>query len=249
MAKWKLVSKHTYEFTSAFPIYLRILGGFFVGLLMTAGGVLILVFGLAGGFHITPLIFGVLFVVFGLLLCGGMILSWPWKRVRWVRVYEEGLKWQAGRRECKYRWDEVTNVNRTEIEVVNAYGQRSDLGREAHLSLRFADGSSVTFDPALSSYYKLADFAQRAAAATQVADAAEELDETGKDFGLVHLSRKGVSVDGRAFAWKELRWLAVSNGELHAHHSCAKWRPIPLSTIPNAMLLLTLVRGLGRLRE
>src|SRR5262249_17764701 len=34
----------------------------------------------------TAYVFGSLFLLFGLLLAGAMVVSWPWKRVRWVRV-------------------------------------------------------------------------------------------------------------------------------------------------------------------
>jgi hypothetical protein len=249
MAKWKRISKHDYEFLGAFPRYVKTLLGFLAGLGMAVGGAAILLYGTGGQNSISAYIFGFLFLGFGLLLAGAMVVSWPWRRVRWVRVYEEGLKWQAGRREHKYRWDEVTNVSRTELDVVGTDGRRSPLSRTAYLVLRFADGTGVQFDPALTDYEKLARYAQQAAAASQLAESAAELDEAGKTFGPVHISRKGVTANGRPFAWKELRWLAVHNGELCAHHECEKWRPIPLSEIPNYVLLLSLAKGIGRLRE
>jgi hypothetical protein len=119
----------------------------------------------------------------------------------------------------------------------------------ASLVLRFADGTAVDFDPALTDYGKLANYAQQAATAHRLAGAAAELDESGKTFGLVHISRKGVTADGRFFAWKEVKWLAVHNGELCAHHECTTWRPVPLSHIPDYLLMLSLVKALGRLRE
>jgi hypothetical protein len=249
MAKWKLVSKHEYGFVAAFPIYLKILGGFFVGLLMTVGGLLILIIGNSGGLHVTPVTFGGVFVMFGVVLCGAMVVAWPWKRVRWVRVYEEGIKWAAGRREHRYGWDEVTNVIRSELQVVSPEGRRSDLSRTAYLDLSFDDGTGVRFDPALSNYCKLAEYAQKASASRQLNESTADLDETGKDFGPVHVSRKGVTVHGKAFTWKELKWLSVYNGELYAHPTCTKWRPITLNSIPNYVLMLSLVKGLGRLRE
>src|SRR5262249_33774329 len=115
MAKWKLISKHEYEFIAAFPRYVMTLGGMLLGLLMTAGGVALLVFG-TGGDNISNIIpaviFGVLLVLFGLLIAAGSVVFWPWKLVRWVRVYEEGLRWQVGGREHKCRWEEVAKVNR-----------------------------------------------------------------------------------------------------------------------------------------
>jgi hypothetical protein len=249
MAKWKLVTKHEYEFLSAFPDYVQRLGCLAVGLAMTAGGAALLLYGTGGKNSFSAWIFGGLLLLFGLLAAGSMVLLWPWKRVRWARVYEEGLKWQAGRREYKYRWDEVTSVNRAEMEFVGPEGRRSTSSRVAYVSLRFADGTGVSFDPALTNYDKLANYVQQAVAASQLAESGGELDEAGKTFGPVHISRKGVTANGRFFKWKEVRWLAVHNGELCAHHECTSWRPIPLHEIPDYVLLLSLVKGLRHLRE
>jgi hypothetical protein len=249
MAKWKLVSKHEYSFLSAFPDYVKRLGCLAVGLVMTAGGAALLLYGTGGKNSFSAWVFGGLFLVLGLLAAGTMVLIWPWKRVRWARVYEEGLKWKVRSREHKYRWDEVASVNRTEMEFVGPDGRRSTSSRTAYVVLRFADGTGVSFDPALTDYGKLANYVQQAVAASQLAESGGELDEAGKEFGPVHISRKGVTANGRFFKWKEVRWLAVHNGELCAHHECEAWRPVRLNDIPNYVLLLSLVQGLGRLRE
>jgi hypothetical protein len=249
MARWKLLSRHEYEFLSAFPRYVKTLGGLLLGLLMTAGGVAILIFGTDGPNFISGYIFGFLLLGFGLLLAAAMVLTWPWKPVRSVRLYEEGLRWTAGGREHSYPWEDVTHINRTELDVVGSDGRRTDWTREAYLVLRFADGKGVTFDPALSDYSKLARIAQQAATAAQLAQGDGELDADGKQFGPIHVSRKGVTAHGRFFRWKEVKWLAVANGELCAHHACAKWRPVRLNDIPDYLLLLSVVKELGRLRE
>src|SRR5262249_2731412 len=118
MAKWKLVSKHEYEFIAAFPRYVMTLVGELVGLLMAARGAAVLIYGTDWD-NITnlipALIFGVLFLGLGLLIAVLAVVFWPWKPVRWVKVYEEGLRWKAGGREHKCRWEEVTSVNRTEM--------------------------------------------------------------------------------------------------------------------------------------
>src|SRR5262249_23457749 len=150
MAKWKLISKHEYEFIAAFPRYVMTLGGLLLGLLMAAGGVALLIFG-TGGDNISNIIpaviFGVLLGLFGLLIGAGSVFFWPWKPVRWVRVYEEGLRWQVGGREHKCRWEEVAKVNRTEMNTTGAGLGGSDWSRTAVLTLRLADGTRVSFDP------------------------------------------------------------------------------------------------------
>jgi hypothetical protein len=58
-----------------------------------------------------------------------------------------------------------------------------------------------------------------------------------------------VTANGRFFAWKEVQWLAVHNGAVCAHHDCTTWRPVPLSDIPDYLLLLSLVKALARLHD
>jgi hypothetical protein len=248
MAPWKLVSKHDYEFLSALPVYARAIGFFVAGLAMTAGGVAILVFGTGGG-SIAPYLLGGGITFFGLLTLTAAAFLWPWRHVRWVRVYEEGLRWKARGRVHKKRWDEVDTVSRSESQMVNPDGSRSEWGRMADLGLRFEDGTSVRFTTSLTDYDRLARYAQVTVAARQQAAAAAELDGAGKAFGLVHVARDGVTVDGRHFRWKELKRLHVYNGDLCADPSCRGWKPVPLAAIPNYVLMLSLVRGLGRLRE
>src|SRR5262245_30138361 len=171
MAKWKQLSKHEYEFISAFPRYVKTLTGLFVGLLMVAGGVAILIYGTGGQHSISAYIFGILFLLIGLPVVALAVVLWPWKRVRWVRVYEEGLRWSAGGREHKYRWEDVRSVGRIEMDVVGPDERRTDWTRTASLELRFSDGTAISFDPALADYDKLARLVQQSAAASQMAEA------------------------------------------------------------------------------
>jgi hypothetical protein len=248
MAQWKLVSKHENELISAVPIYGRAIGFFVAGLAVTAGGVALVVVGILGD-SIAPYFLGGGIFIFGLPFMAVGVVMWPWRRIRWVRAYEQGLRWAAGGRVHKKRWDEVTTVGRIEMQTVGPHGHRSDWGRTANLSLRFEDGTSIRFDPSLTDYGRLAGYAQEQVAARQHAAATAEMDDDGKTFGLVHLARGGVTVDGRHFSWKEARWLSVYNGELCAHPSCKGWKPVPLAAIPNYLLMLALLKGLGRLRE
>src|SRR5262249_42585985 len=157
-------------------------------------------------------------------IAAGSVVFWPWKLVRWVRVYEEGLRWQVGGREHKCRWEEVAKVNRTEMNTTGAGLGGSDWSRAAVLTLRLPHRTGVSFDPTLTGYDTLARRVQEAVAVRQLPGAAAELDDTGKSFGLVHIDRKGVTANGRFFAWKDVKWLTVYNGELCAHPDCTKWQ-------------------------
>src|SRR5262245_28784079 len=169
MAKWKLVSKHEHEFVSAFPRYLRALLLLGSGLALAAGGVAIVVFG--GGRSHLPYVFGGLLLLLGSTLILGGVLLWPWAGVKWVRAYEEGLKWKDRRGEHKKRWEEVVSVSRSETQYVNRDGSGTDFGRVADFGLRFDDDTSINFTTTLTDYSRLANYAQEQASARQQSSA------------------------------------------------------------------------------
>lgn len=249
MAKWKLVSRHEYEFASAFPRYVRALVFFFAGLAVTAGGVALFVFG-GGRSHIPYMIGGIL-VLFGLLFMFLGALLWPWAGVRWVRLYEEGLRWKDRRGEHKKRWEEVVSVSRNETQTIDIHGTGDEFGREADFGLCFDDDSSINFTTTLARYDRLARYVQEQVAARQQAGAEAEFASEGKTFGIVRIDRDGITAlaNGRHYAWDEVEWLQVDNGHLCAAPSCRGWEPVPLAGISNYLVLLSIVQKLGRLRE
>jgi hypothetical protein len=169
MAKWKLLSKHEWEFGSALPGYGKAGCAFLAGLAVTAGGIALIVFNFGGDAGIGPVLLGVGLTLLGLLpLAAGAIL-WPWQWIAWVKVYEQGLRWKAGGREHERHWDEVKRASSSEIQAIDVHGHRNEWYSSASLVLHFADGTMVTFDTALSDYGKMVrtvrEARQRAAAA------------------------------------------------------------------------------------
>jgi hypothetical protein len=162
MARWKLLSKHEWEFGSALPGYGKAGCSFLAGLAVTAGGIAIIVFNFGGDAGIGPVLFGGGITFFGLipLLLG--LFFWPWQRIAWVKVYEQGLRWKAGGREQERTWDEVKRANSSEIQAIDVHGGRNEWHSSAFLVLFFHDGTSVTFDTALTDYGRLVRHVQEA---------------------------------------------------------------------------------------
>jgi hypothetical protein len=243
MAKWKLLSKHELDRLAFIPMFTGIgCGGV---LLVAAGGGLLW---LSGANALPAYLICVPLILLGLALLAFVAWGLSQARVRWVRIFDLGIRWKEGGTEHKYRWEEVKDVQRTEMDFVGADGRRSEWTRVAGLLLVFDDGRRVSFDPSLSEYSRLANAAQKAVTECQMARAAAEPPKKAREFGPARLKDAGVEVNGRLFRWKEIQWLAVENGELVCHYSCKQWRPVPLSEIPNYQLLLALVDEMGMLR-
>src|SRR5262249_47639159 len=105
MAKWQLVSKHDFDWLSLVPIYTPpLLGG---GALSAVGaGLLYLMSG--GDNTLSGCLIGIPLLLGGLLVLAIPVLGLSGGRIRWVRVYDRGIRWCQRGKEYKYRWDEVT---------------------------------------------------------------------------------------------------------------------------------------------
>jgi hypothetical protein len=165
MANWQLLSKHEYQFISAFPDFVRAFCTVAVGLGLVVGGVALIVY----GGHFTPYVLGTVFALLGLPTVAVGVILWPWRQASWVRVYEEGLRWKVWGRVYKKRWEEVTFINQFDINEIHIDGSRSDWGSSSTLGLRFDDGTHVIFSTALSNYGRLGRVAREQVAARKQA--------------------------------------------------------------------------------
>ncbi|MGL4554545.1 MAG: hypothetical protein ACRC33_25555 [Gemmataceae bacterium] len=153
MAKWKLVSKHEWEFASALPGYVKPGCSVVLGLAVAGLGVATIAFDLRGETGLG--LFGGGLVFFGLIPLALGVLLFPWQRVAWVKVYEQGLRWKAWGRVHERHWDEVKQTRSADIQAIDQTGSRNEWHSSAWLVVLFLDGSSVTFDTALSDYGRL----------------------------------------------------------------------------------------------
>ncbi len=237
MAKWKPVSRHAYNY---------------LDLAMSAGFSLVLCLVLAGVgailvvIHSRPTGTGYLYVLgTGLLLLAVLALLIPllaWhRRLSLVRLYEEGLKWTRGGVEHKYRWDDVTEVYRTEIRRIDAQSG-AEAGRQAFIHLVFSDGSKAGFrHTEMHDYDEFASIVLPAVAARQLPAALEAMDEEGVDFGPVRLDRKGLTIHGTHCPWSKVEEITAENGSLCIYGEDEKKRSVPLSEVPNYQLFFSLI--------
>src|SRR5262245_41174093 len=196
MAEWKLVSKHEFglfNFVASFRF------NYGCGSFLLLGGGLFAVILLPLGAWSAGLLLGV-----PAFLLGAFLLAWPigrwFGRVRWVRVYEEGLRWLQGGGEGRQVWEDVLSVSQFDQDIL-VNEARSDWTRMTDLTLRFADGTSVSFNHFLDGYDRLAREVQKATGERRYAQASADFDAGGAQFGPVTVSRQGIQVGERSFTW------------------------------------------------
>src|SRR5207302_2240230 len=108
-----------------------------------------------------------------------------------------------------HEWDEIVEVHRAERRVVN----RDATSKSMHL--KFADGSSVRFDQALTDFDDLASSIQMTTGELLMRRKMEEFVAEGRaEFGPVTVSPQGVEMQGEYFAWTELGSHRIENGHL-----------------------------------
>jgi hypothetical protein len=234
--EWKLLSSHRVHVLGLLSVYkaFLMLGGIFVAIGL---GMLVLA--------VTRPQAGTLWIGLGSsafgLLCLIPLLAGIVRAARWVDLFEEGIAWRDLEGEHERSWPELESVQRLE-KLTN----RSI--RETKLTLTFTDGRHITFNHALSDYDQLASLVQQVSADALLAGKRAELDGGTADFGPVKLRRQGIALADEFFRWDELEHFTVYNGFLVLFPrgaSSGGEKSVSLSEVPNYVLLLRLLEGLG----
>jgi hypothetical protein len=186
----------------------------------------------------------------------GLLIAGPWPLIAgigyhfvvWrVRVTTEGLTWVDRKGEHHCSWDEVTAVYRTEIRI----GDRKYGDRLADLRLEIAGGKTLKVNYRLTRYNQLCEAVQRITTERLLPRKRAELWENGATFGSVTLSRDGIRVGGKDLAWADFGHYFLANGHVVFYPRGARDMQrdaigCRLANIPNYLVLLTLLREMGK---
>lgn len=179
--------------------------------------------------------FGLICVLFG----GGFIIYLTYRvlAVRWVRLDDEGVNWGGAFGSHHRDWDEIEEVSRSEVRVVN----RNAVSKS--MKLKFTDGSKVRFDQSLGDYDDLAASIQMTTGDLILQRKMQDFAEQGQAvFGPVTVSDKGVEMKGEFFPWSNLGKYQIVNGHLILYalrgRRDAGNKETRLSEIPNYPILL-----------
>ena len=165
------------------------------------------------------------------------------RRVAWVEIDRDGLRWSCRGETHRKAWGEVESLSRKErLENGVAIGG---------VRVRFRDNTELEFNRMLSIYDAVADGIQAGAAAAVRDAKARELAAGAAAFGPVTLRKTGVEHDGREHTWADSDY-AVLRGNLVFVPAGAEVEPdnvrgqILLETIPDYAVLLELMERHGK---
>ena len=165
------------------------------------------------------------------------------RRVAWVEVEPDGLRWSCRGETFEERWEDVKSVHRKErLENGVAIGA---------VKVEFRDNAELEFNRMLSNYDAVAAGIQGLASAALRPAKEREL-ATGKaEFGPVTLLRTGLDYKGREHNWADVDY-GVVRGHLAFVPAGAEMTPetittaIPLESIPDYAVLLELMEVHGK---
>jgi hypothetical protein len=164
-------------------------------------------------------------------------------RLVWLEVDSAGLRWLQRGNESSRKWDEVSNVRRSERLARGV--------QHGSVRVEFRDDEVIEFDRMLSNYDVIAMAIQRYAATILRATKEAELAAGGADFGPITLHREGVEYKGREFEWRKVEY-GIVRGNLFFVPAGEGFDPdkvlahLLLEEIPNYMLLLELMERHGK---
>jgi hypothetical protein len=192
-------------------------------------------------------------VVFIVCAIAGLVMLWVEidARLRSVRLFTRGVEvcYAGGR--TAVAWDDIRSV--TGAIPVRHRGVPAHIGGRMRLGLR--DGRSIRVPDRVVNHDVLADRVQEEVLARLLPAAQQDIARAKRlTFGPVSIDRAGVHADGRTLPWEELRgfsfpWRDTSPPNrlcVHAADPVEPWASFPIAAVPNAHLLVTLARALGR---
>jgi hypothetical protein len=155
------------------------------------------------------------------------------KCIRRVEVFADGIRWQGPKGTGRLAWENVEAVYRSEI-VLNGF-------RVSELKLVGRTGREVTFDLTIERYRELAGLIQGRSAESMRPRKREQAITCAAEFGPVRVSPAGVCVNGSLFPWESVTRCTIANGRLCFQFGGHGSQAVPLHTIPNYLVLLSLM--------
>jgi hypothetical protein len=185
-----------------------------------------------------PLGIGVVLGFFGLLAGWGAYANWR----KALAIYENGLAYCNRRGIQTWRWAQVHHLT---AAVTRHYLNGFYTGTTHTYTLQQANGQKMVLNDALSNVeeaYNLVEqhtFGLRYQARAQAYNAGKTV-----AFGQVSLSKQGIAMRGKFFAWEAIQQVAIYQGDLRVTRKGGGWfsgARANAGAIPDLHVLLSLI--------
>lgn len=214
----------------------------FFGFLLCVGGGVAVLFGAArAGLKESdraPLIvIGVICVLLGWLA----IESWLRTRNLTATLTADGVTYDKNGSITSVRFDEIVGFWQN---ITKRYYNGVYTGTTHVYTVQKSDGKKVVFNDTLKNVEELGNAIQGEVTQRHLPRAFETYNNGGTvSFGNVSLSRTGLTKGGKTLPWNEIQGVQIQKGYITVKQQgkWLRWANIPVSSIPNMVVFLTLV--------
>lgn len=178
---------------------------------------------------------------FVLLVGWVMIESWLRSRGLSVQVFADGLVRSQYGKSVVVRWDEIAGVWQA---ITKHYYNGIYTGTTHAYTVQKADGTQTKFNDTLKNVEELGNTIQQEVTKRLLPRAAATYNNGGTvSFGKLAISPMGLSWGDKSLPWAEIQGVQVNKGVLSVKKQgkWLKWANIPVATIPNLLVALTLI--------
>ncbi len=184
-----------------------------------------------------------LIIIGGVCVLVGWLLVENWLRTRnlSVTVTADGLTQNKNGTLTSVRWDEIVGIWQA---VTKRYYNGVYSGTTHVYTVQKADGKKLVFKDVLKNVEELGNTIQSEATKRHLPRALETYNSGGTvTFGNLSLNRTGLTKGGKTLAWNEIQGVQIQKGYINIKQQgrWLRWANIPVSSIPNMLVFLTLV--------
>ncbi|MEP7288702.1 MAG: DUF6585 family protein [Chloroflexota bacterium] len=178
---------------------------------------------------------------FGVLMGWVLIESWIGRRNLRVQVFTDGLVRSQHGKTVVVRWDEIASVLQS---VTKHYTNGIYTGTTHTYTVFTKDGTKTTFNDTLKNVEQLGNAIQDQVAKRLYPQMMTLYNNGGTvQFGKLSISPMGLAWGDKSLAWSEIEAVQIQKGILSVkkQEKWFKWANIPVSSIPNMLVALTMI--------
>jgi len=195
---------------------------------------------------------GLLCIAFA-LLCLGMAIrygTYPIRYKTWhIYTCDNGFIFSKEGKAEVFSWEQIESLWHR-VTQHKSYGM--NIGMTHKYTVRRTDGTTVILDDKFENVDKLGDIINVAVIKVKMPQGLAALSRGELiNFGPISISQQGITKGKELLPWDQARAVDVSGGYfiVNRHKQMLSWAHIEVYNIPNALLLITLIRNLHTLPE
>jgi hypothetical protein len=184
-------------------------------------------------------------VVASILFLAGLAAGW-WAYANWTKgvvVYEQGFAIRNRRGIQPWRWEEIVSLT---AAVTSTYASEIPTGLTHVYYLINRENQRLVLKDGFSKVEELAIIIQEAITPILYNQAARQFNAGQRlVFGPVEISKSGIQVGGKTYAWAEIKQISIQRGIIKVSQKDGNrfsGASAPASAIPNLSVLLNIVQ-------